>query len=197
DVRVVAATHVDLLDAVTRGAFREDLYYRLETLALQVPPLRERDDDVELLAMHFLLEAARRHGRGPMQLAEATLVTLTDYPFPGNVRELSSAIERAVTFCEGSVVQPEHLPARVRKRQTTADIAASPQAGLERASLAEWPTLEQLQNDYVARVMAVVDGNKRRAAGILGVNRRTLYRWLEAGGNVIRKGEGEVETGER
>ncbi|MBD3655189.1 sigma-54 dependent transcriptional regulator [Marinobacter sp.] len=201
DVRVVAATHVDLLDAVARGVFREDLYYRLETLAIPVPPLRERNDDVELLAMHFLQEAARRHGRGPMQLAEATLVTLTDYPFPGNVRELSSAIERAVTFCEGSVVQPEHLPARVRQRQATADTAASPRAGLEAASLAEWPTLEQLQNDYVARVMAAVDGNKRRAAGILGVNRRTLYRWLEAGGTVMRKGvgvgEGEVETGER
>lgn len=187
DVRIIAATHVDLLKAVERGSFREDLYYRLETLTLQVPPLRERGDDIGLLAVHFLREAAARHGRGFLRLGEVTLRMLMDYPFPGNVRELASAIERAVTFCEGDVIQPEHLPARIRKRQAEARGVTST---LPSKSLAEWPTLEKIQQDYVERVIRAVDGNKRRAAQILGVNRRTLYRWLGTS-------EGEGAGGER
>ncbi|WP_138437139.1 sigma-54-dependent transcriptional regulator [Marinobacter shengliensis] len=176
DVRILAATHVDLMKAVEQGEFREDLYYRLETLSLGIPPLRERGEDVELLAMHFLKEACRRHNRGFIKLSDVTLRVLRDYPFPGNVRELSSAVERAVTFCEGDTIQPEHLPERIRKRQ-----GGSPQplAAPGSVNLSEWPTLEALQQDYVRRVMAAVDGNKRRAAQILGINRRTLYRWLE------------------
>ena len=176
DVRILAATHVDLMKAVEQKEFREDLYYRLETLSLSIPPLRERGEDVELLAMHFLKEACRRHNRGFIKLSDVTLRVLRDYPFPGNVRELSSAIERAVTFCEGDTIQPEHLPERIRKRQ-----GASPQplAAPGSVNLSEWPTLEALQQDYVSRVMAAVEGNKRRAAQILGINRRTLYRWLE------------------
>lgn len=176
DVRILAATHVDLHRAVAEGGFREDLYYRLETLAISVPPLRERGDDIDLLAMHFLRDASRRQGRGFMKLSEVTSRLLMDYPFPGNVRELASAMERAVTFCEGDTIQPEHLPDRIRKRR--AEVAAHP-APAGDGNLARWPTLEQLQQDYVSRVMDAVDGNKRRAAQILGINRRTLYRWLE------------------
>ena len=177
DVRILAATHMDLVKAVAGGAFREDLYYRLETLSLRVPPLRERDEDVEWLAMHFLKEACRRHNRGFIKFSDVTLRVLRDYPFPGNVRELSSAIERAVTFCEGDTIQPENLPERIRKRQgSVARPTSVPGAG----NVSEWPTLETLQKDYVDRVMAAVDGNKRRAAQVLGINRRTLYRWLES-----------------
>lgn len=177
DVRILASTHVDLQQAVAAGSFREDLYYRLETLSLNVPPLRDRDDDVELLAMHFLREASGRHGRGFMKLSEVTLRTLMDYPFPGNVRELSSAIERAVTFCEGDTIQPDHLPDRIRKRQ----VEVSGQSPLRHSDkLSEWPTLEKMQQDYVRQVMNAVEGNKRRAAQILGINRRTLYRWNES-----------------
>ncbi|BEH15435.1 MULTISPECIES: sigma-54-dependent transcriptional regulator [Marinobacter] len=176
DVRILAATHVDLMKAVEQGEFREDLYYRLETLSLGIPPLRERGEDVELLAMHFLKEACRRHNRGFIKLSDVTLRVLRDYPFPGNVRELSSAVERAVTFCEGDTIQPEHLPERIRKRQ---GVSPQPLAAPGSVNLSEWPTLEALQQDYVRRVMAAVDGNKRRAAQILGINRRTLYRWLE------------------
>ncbi|MGM0570191.1 sigma-54-dependent transcriptional regulator [Marinobacter sp.] len=182
DVRIVAATHVDLMEAVRQGDFREDLYYRLETLMLTVPPLRQRGDDVELLAMHFLRQSADRHKRGFLRLGEATLTTLADYPFPGNVRELASAMERAVTFCDGEVVQPEHLPARIRKRQASLpglDRQSRLPAGVEGEPTASWPTLETLQQQYVRQVMERVEGNKRRAAQILGINRRTLYRWLE------------------
>ncbi|MEP5892953.1 MAG: sigma-54 dependent transcriptional regulator [Marinobacter sp.] len=177
NVRIIAATHQDLVRAVEQGGFREDLYYRLETLTLMVPPLRDRDDDVDLLAMNFLRDSARRHQRGFLQLGEVSARMLADYPFPGNVRELASAIERAVTFCDGDVVLPEHLPARIRKRQTE---SAEGRPVLPSGNLADWPTLEQVQQDYVVRVIDAVEGNKRRAAQILGVNRRTLYRWLDA-----------------
>ncbi|HLV77668.1 MAG TPA: sigma-54 dependent transcriptional regulator [Marinobacter sp.] len=179
DVRVLAATHVNLQEAVAAGNFREDLYYRLETLALRVPPLRDRGEDVELLAMHFLNQARQRHNRGLIRFSEVALRVLGDYAFPGNVRELSSAIERAVTFCDGDTIQPEHLPERVRKRQNprgTVGVVAQP----DPANLSQWPTLEALQQDYVRRVMAAAGGNKQRAARILGINRRTLYRWLES-----------------
>lgn len=176
DVRILAATHVDLLKAVGAGSFREDLYYRLETLTLRVPPLRERGDDIDLLAMHFLREAARRHQRGFLKLSEVSSRTLMDYPFPGNVRELASAIERAVTFCDGDTIQPDHLPERIRKRQSA---TISPETSRSTENLSQWPTLEALQQQYVRDVMRATDGNKRRAAQILGINRRTLYRWLE------------------
>lgn len=117
NVRVIAATHQDLVRAVEQGGFREDLYYRLETLTLMVPPLRERDDDVDLLAMHFLRDSARRHQRGFLQLGEVAARMLADYPFPGNVRELASAIERAVTFatvmwCCRNICRPVSASAR-------------------------------------------------------------------------------------
>ncbi len=177
DVRVLAATHVDLVKAVQEGDFREDLYYRLETLTLNVPPLRERGEDIELLAMHFLREAAARHSRGFLRLSEVTSQVLADYPFPGNVRELASAMERAVTFCDGDTVQPEHLPVRIRKRE--AGVVAQSN-GRDSDNIAQWPTLDQVQQEYVGQVIAAVEGNKRRAAQILGINRRTLYRWLAA-----------------
>lgn len=175
DVRILAATHMDLPKAVQDGSFREDLYYRLETLSLRIPALRERGDDVDLLAMHFIREAARRHKRGFLKISEVTSRVLMDYPFPGNVRELASAIERAVTFCEGDTVQPDHLPERIRKRQGG---AVNLQSARSDDNISEWPTLENLQQDYVREVMHAVNGNKRRAAQILGINRRTLYRWL-------------------
>lgn len=188
DVRILAATHVDLLKAVGDGSFREDLYYRLETLSLRVPALRERGDDVDLLAMHFLREAAQRHQRGFLKLSEVCSRTLMDYPFPGNVRELASAIERAVTFCEGDTVLPEHLPERIRKRKSSPSASRSVRA---EEAMSEWPTLENLQQKYVAEVMQAVKGNKRRASQILGINRRTLYRWLAASDT---PGEGDEQV---
>lgn len=177
DVRVIAATHVDLVKAIQQGDFREDLYYRLDTLTLSVPPLRERGEDIELLAMHFLREAAGRHSRGFLRLSEVTTQVLADYPFPGNVRELASAMERAVTFCDGDTVQPEHLPVRIRKREAE---VVEPASGRDSDNIAQWPTLDQIQQEYVGQVIKAVEGNKRRAAQILGINRRTLYRWLAA-----------------
>ncbi len=181
DVRLIAATNVDLPDKVASGEFREDLYYRLEAFQLSLPPLRERDDDLELLAMRFLARFAAARERPARRLSDRALAAMKRYPWPGNVRELRNAMERAVTFCDGEDVQPEHLPERVRKPSAakTSSTAELPAAVLEGDML---PSLTQLRQRYVHYVLERVDGNKRRAAALLGVGRRTLYRWLEETG---------------
>lgn len=181
DVRVIAATHQDLQARVGRGDFRQDLYYRLEALALDVPPLRDRSDDIERLAMFFLEASLRRGNRGDVRFDDGALVCLRAYDYPGNIRELANVVERAVTFCNGDRILPEHLPPRVREADRTAEEAFEPAGGEVQGLLAQGealPTLETLQQRYVDHVLAQVEGNKRQAARILGVNRRTLYRWL-------------------
>ena len=178
DVRVLAATHRDLSARVAAGEFREDLFYRLEALALHIPPLREREDDSLFLAEHFLAQSSARQGKGAISLAPETRELLARYPFPGNVRELANALERAVTFCNGDLIQPGHLPRRMT--EALPDMApCQPREGEDADTLEDLPTLEQVQQRYVARVMARVDGNKQQAARVLGINRRTLYRWLD------------------
>ena len=182
DVRIVAATHRDLRQRVADGAFREDLYYRLETFSLDVPPLRERADDVELLAQRFLERLATVQGRPVRGFDAAALARLRSYPFPGNVRELQNVVERAVAFCSGERVQVGDLPERLVQADepALAPPAAASQAdegGLLAGSVL--PTMDELQRRYVRLVLDEVDGNRRRAAALLGIGRRTLYRWLD------------------
>ncbi|MFP4207477.1 MAG: sigma-54-dependent transcriptional regulator [Wenzhouxiangella sp.] len=181
DVRVIAATNIDLADKVAAGDFREDLYYRLETFQLRLPPLRERGDDLELLAMRFLGRFSAARQRPARRLSERALAVIKHYSWPGNVRELRNAMERAVTFCDEAEIRPEHLPEKVRKRRANApgDLSEIPSALLEGDML---PSLTDLRRRYVRYVLERVDGNKRRAAALLGVGRRTLYRWLEDSG---------------
>ncbi|MCC5878388.1 MAG: sigma-54-dependent Fis family transcriptional regulator [Idiomarina sp.] len=176
DVRIIAATHRDLEALVTASEFRQDLFYRLETFSLKVPPLRERGDDRELLAQQFIAGLSKDVASAPALSREA-LSKIYDYPFPGNVRELQNAMERAVTFCEGKEIKPEHLPERIQQasqlnheRDATATDEGRP------TSLRP---LSDVQRDYVRYVLRETGGNKRKAAEILGVTRRTLYRWLE------------------
>ncbi len=185
DVRIIAATHQNLQERVEQGEFREDLYYRLETLALEVPPLRERGDDIERLAMHFMEQSAVRNGKTGLRFDDTTLECLRSYAFPGNIRELANSIERAVTFCNGERIMPEHLPPRLRDAvgrpspfQHQGGDGLDGILGIAGSDLEQLPSLETLQQRYVEYVLAQVEGNKRRAARILGVNRRTLYRWL-------------------
>ena len=181
DVRVIAATHQDLQARVARGDFREDLYYRLEALALEVPALRERGDDIERLAMFFLEASLRRGNRSDVRFDDGALACLRAYDYPGNIRELANVVERAVTFCNGDRILPDHLPPRVREADSAAEPAVEPASEAVHGLLAPGealPTLETLQQRYVDHVLAQVAGNKRQAARILGVNRRTLYRWL-------------------
>ncbi|MFW5927183.1 MAG: sigma-54-dependent transcriptional regulator [Wenzhouxiangella sp.] len=181
DVRLIAATNQDLQARVERGEFREDLYYRLEAFQLHIPPLRERGEDLDLLAMSFLARYAAARKRPAKRLSDQALAAVRGYRWPGNVRELKNAMERAVTFCEDEVVGVEHLPERVRKGQQP-EAGASPAGAAVPAELLEGdvlPSLDELKGRYVRYVLDRVDGNKRRAAALLGVGRRTLYRWLD------------------
>ncbi|MDN7135576.1 sigma-54-dependent transcriptional regulator [Pseudidiomarina terrestris] len=170
NVRIIAATHQDLEERVRHQQFREDLFYRLETFRLEVPPLRAREQDVLLLAQQFLGEQRSHNDKPILGFSAEAKALLQQYDFPGNVRELRNAVERAYTFCEGEWILPEHFPARLRERGPV--VAAAPAEG------EAWPSLQEVQERYVRQVLAETEGNKQRAAKILGVTRRTLYRWL-------------------
>jgi DNA-binding NtrC family response regulator len=177
DVRVIGATNRQLKEEVRAGTFREDLYFRLETFNLHVPPLRERGDDLELLAARFIDLLSAEMGRKIRGISDRAQELLRAYPFPGNVRELRNAIERAIAFCSTSEISPACLPERIRKAKSR------PQAGTlslftELSDSDSLPTLEELANRYAAFVVEQTEGNKRRAADILDISRATLYRRL-------------------
>ncbi|MBM4282274.1 MAG: sigma-54-dependent Fis family transcriptional regulator [Deltaproteobacteria bacterium] len=176
DVRVVAATHVDLQERVRQGRFREDLYYRLDVVSLRVPPLREREGDVALLASTFLTRHAARHGRRIEGVEPRALWALSSWSWPGNVRELSHAIERAVVLCpEGSALRFDDLPPVVRDA-SPGDVAAAERALHFRVGQM---TLPQMERAAIDATMAFVGGDKVQAAKLLGLSLRTLYRRLD------------------
>lgn len=184
DVRIIAASHQDLKQAVTEGRFREDLYYRLETFALNLPPLREREEDIDYLAQRFLRLSALAQQKRVSGFSRTALNALRGYAFPGNVRELQNIVERALVFCDADRIELEHLPERVVQPAAQADTVAMSMPGAgeaEQALLAGgvWPSLDELQKRYVRFILSETGGNKRRAAALLGIGRRTLYRWLE------------------
>ncbi|WP_185266285.1 sigma-54-dependent transcriptional regulator [Halopseudomonas xiamenensis] len=183
DVRIIGATNRNLTEAVAEGGFREDLFYRLETFALQVPPLRARGEDIQRLAEFFLTRFNARQQRRIKGFSDAALVALQRYAFPGNVRELQNAVERAATFCDTALIEVRHLPQRIIEQPTgqaapvTEDTTTTPLPG--NSDPDGLPSLETVQRNYIHQVLHATGGNKRRAADILGITRRTLYRWLE------------------
>ncbi len=188
DVRILASTNRDLAEAMETGHFREDLYFRLQTFQLSVPPLREREGDLPVLVGHFARRAARRLEREPPRLQPEVLERLQDYPFPGNVRELENVLERAVTFCQDGKLTLEHLPEQVRRRAAPGGDAAEPSQEMGSPELAqalrpgaEILPLREVERLYLQWVLERVGGNKRRAAALLGIGRRTLYRRLAEG----------------
>lgn len=178
NVRIIAATNRELPDEVSEGRFREDLYYRLETFTIEVPPLRQRGDDLERLIAHMVHQFNQRRQQPVDGLSGEALNLLKRYPFPGNVRELSNIIERAVTFCSERLIGPEHLPERIHRATPTPEPAPGdrwqPPTGE-----GELVSLDAVERSYIHYVLDQVDGNKKRAADILNIGRRTLYRWLE------------------
>ncbi|MHC5011766.1 MAG: sigma-54-dependent transcriptional regulator, partial [Planctomycetota bacterium] len=174
DVRVIAATNRDLEGEVKAGRFREDLFWRLNVITIQVPPLRERPEDIPLLAQHFLskvLAATRREEQLTLDPAAARL--LSGYRWPGNVRELENAIERAVVLARGPVVMPEDLPATVRRSESD--------PALQRRAVIRFEvgqSLEILEREAIRRTLEAVGGNREAAASILGIGLATLYRRL-------------------
>ncbi len=169
DVRLIAATHQDLKAAIAARRFREDLYYRLCVLEMAIPALRDRVDDVMPLAEHFLEVSNARVGRSVSGFSGAAAKVLCQYGWPGNVRELQNAVERAVNVCAGDLISPDDLPPALQ-RPAEEDF-------LDRA-LDRSMTLEELELAYARRVLARCGGNKKRAAGVLGIDRRTLHRWF-------------------
>lgn len=166
DVRIIAATNKELPDLVRKGNFREDLFYRLAVVLLDVPPLRERGDDVRILAHFFAEKHARLMGREPSTFSPDAMAALLRYDWPGNVRELENLVQRLTVMGEGASVELSDLPRHMR-------FAVERTAGLHR-------TLQEVELEHVQRVVESVGGNKSEAARILGISRKTLREKLRA-----------------
>jgi DNA-binding NtrC family response regulator len=176
DVRVIAATNKDLRQEIAAGRFRQDLYYRLNVIAIHMPPLRERPEDIPLLAEAFL----RKHSPDrAVTLSHEALEVLKRQPFEGNARELENAIERALLLASGDVIQPADLPfgrTSAPPSRGAAPSSVPPTGQLLDAAVERQLSLRELGELYIDRILELVHGNKVRAARILGINRRTLYR---------------------
>ncbi len=168
DMRLMAATNKDLVARIREGLFREDLYYRLAVIPIHLPPLRERREDIPLLADHFLRRAADTSGKEIRGFTPEAMAALLRHPWPGNVRELENVVERSVTLTVSGQISPEAL---------LLDASAAPAPGALLAQAARRPTLEELTGEYVSLVLREAGGDKDKAAEILGVSKRTLYRW--------------------
>jgi DNA-binding NtrC family response regulator len=169
DVRLVAATNRDLAAAMKSGQFREDLFYRINTITVLLPPLRDRREDVALLAQHFLETNANY---GLKRLSPAALTALEGYDWPGNVRELLHVIQRGVILCKGDEITPADLPPEIAGRANapaaTAMVAGSASSGA--------PTLEAMERQHIVATLRQVGGHRGKAAALLGIDPKTLYR---------------------
>jgi transcriptional regulator with PAS, ATPase and Fis domain len=166
DVRVIAATNKDLESLVKAGDFRGDLFYRLNVVTVHLPPLRERQEDIPLLATHFLRKYSEMNQKLISHITPPAMDLLCRYDWPGNVRELEHAIERAVTLTMNTCILPEDLPPKLQHQ------ADSQRPGHDEPLL----TLEELEKEHIQAVLRATQGNKKKAAQILGINRRSLYR---------------------
>jgi len=166
DVRVIAATNRDPEEAVADGTLREDLFYRLNVIRLQLPPLRDRIEDVPLLARHFVARHARRNGRDIQGIAPDAMDALTAWAWPGNVRELENAMERAVVLARADTVRLSELPGPIRRHNVRPD-ALTFQVGTP---------LKSVERRMIEATLRAVDGDKVRAADLLGITARTIYR---------------------
>ncbi len=169
DVRMIAATNRDLEEEIKRGSFRGDLFYRLNVIAIHLPPLRERRDDIPVLATKFLARVGGTRHEHPLTLTSDALDAMQAYDWPGNVRELENAMERAVILTTGDSIDVEALPERVTARRVEPLVA-------ERAIVN--PTLDAIERAYIMWVLQSEGGNKSRAASTLGIDASTLYRKL-------------------
>jgi DNA-binding NtrC family response regulator len=172
DVRIIAATNRDMAGMVRQGLFREDLFYRLSTLTVRIPPLRERREDIALLARHFVALFNQRFGVR-RAIGQDALAALARHDWPGNVRELLHAIEAAMVVCDGPEILPAHLTPASRAR--TGGTAA-----------ADMPTLRQTERQQIALALEASDGRRAQAAQLLGISERNLYRKLRAHGLDVR-----------
>lgn len=169
DIRLVAATNHELQEEVNKGSFRSDLYYRLRVMSIHLPELQERREDIPLLANHFLKKYSHSLRKEAKRISKEALSLLLNYEWPGNVRELEHAIERGVLVCDSEDILPEHLPPEI---QFPGEARIS-QAGEEGKSM------EAMEKEYIRMILKKTGGHKTKAASILGIDRRTLYRKLK------------------
>ncbi|MEJ5300166.1 MAG: sigma-54 dependent transcriptional regulator [Thermodesulforhabdaceae bacterium] len=169
DVRIIAATNKNLKKEVELGHFRQDLYYRLNVITLQVPPLRERRDDIPLLCHYFIDKFAKAQKKTITEISEDVMNILMEYEFPGNVRELENMIERAVTLATGNRIEVEHLPIDLQQRLFH----------IKRPQKNELLTLDEHEREYIRWVLMKTRGNKSKAAEILGIDRVSLWRKMK------------------
>jgi DNA-binding NtrC family response regulator len=174
DVRVIAATNVDLRAALEEGRFREDLYYRLKVVTLRIPPLRERPGDIAQLAEHFLALFFQEHGKAPKRLGSAAMDLLLRYPWPGNVRQLRNVIESAVVFCQGEEITPADLPVEVRESATISTSGTPVQA-----AAGEPRSMADIERHAILETLERTAGHRAKAADLLGIGLRTLQRKLK------------------
>lgn len=174
DVRILTATNRDIPAMVRQGLFREDLFYRLSTITVEVPPLRARGDDVQLLAQHFAAVLNERFG-SHKHIGEEAVALLRRHNWPGNVRELLHVVEAALVLCEGSEVLPEHLPASLRNARPAAPVGVLPQN-------APLQTLQEAELAHIRMAIEASKGHRGNAAKILGISERNLYRKLREHG---------------
>lgn len=166
DVRILAATNKDLLSLVKKEIFREDLYFRLNVISIDIPPLRERGDDVLLLIHHFATTFAQEMGKPAPRFSDQALQVLRHYHWPGNVRELENVVQRLVVMTEGDLIEVPDLPSLMR-------FSPLRETGLDR-------TLAEVEAEYIRNVLASVNGNRTRAAQVLGIDRKTIREKLKA-----------------
>ena len=165
DVRILAATNKDLLSLVKKGAFREDLFFRLNVITIAIPPLRQRGNDILLFTRHFATKFAEELGKPPPRFSDNALQVLRNYYWPGNVRELENVIQRLVVMTDGELVEVPDMPSLMR-------FSALRETGLDRS-------LAEVEAEYIRNVLTSVDGNKTQAAKILGIDRKTLREKLK------------------
>jgi transcriptional regulator with PAS, ATPase and Fis domain len=170
DVRIISTSNRDIASLIQQGRFREDLYYRLKVIDIEMPPLRERKEDIPILVQHFIHKFSKELKKAVSSVSEDALKILLNYFWPGNVRELENIIQRAITLSQHEVILPDDLPASI--------IQKTDEKLFEKA-MEEKFTLDQLEKEYVKRVLIETGGNKSKAAERLGLDRKTLYRKLE------------------
>ena len=175
DVRIIAATNRDLEQFVKEGKFRDDLFYRLNVVRITLPSLKERQEDIPMLAHHFLQKCAAGATTAVRGFHPDTLDCLNRYRWPGNVRELENAIERAVSLSHGPLLTPDDLPAAIRQASNPTD----QKPDIPETAESVYLTLEEVEKRHLMRVLKETKGNKVKAAKILGIDRRTLYRMAE------------------
>jgi DNA-binding NtrC family response regulator len=170
DLRIISTSNCDITSSIQQGRFREDLYYRLKVIDIEMPALRERREDIPILVQHFIQKFSKELKKAVSTVSGDALKILLNYPWPGNVRELENILQRAITLSRHEVISPEDLPPSI--------IQKADEKLFEKA-MGEKFTLDQLEKEYIRRVLIETGGNKSKAAERLGLDRKTLYRKLQ------------------